>query len=342
MGEYDKAQSVLQLIRGACTLNVFREFLKEKNLPHSASTWDDLFEKRVKPAMDVGTLTSVDLNSLLRSVEEHGRQHVFLYQCAAERAKLMLDEKRVRKVAQSQGVEGVMDVPLALELPAEPTIVDARWEYLAGGGKVGRLFVIKVVETRTTYEFAGQVRDTTTGVLTKQFKPVQHRAVNLARLHPDGLLEIRLASHRNSSQYNENLLSFLSQISPWFLKDEFTELSLAKAKRALWDEREVLAGKVRHGGHTMKNDVGTTLTARCTSPQDDVIKDGAAEASLKSFLEDDGHCDSSQIYFKVGKAADGREVQIILHGAPNEFAIPLVCSQEDFEYVFAELRTLNS
>ncbi len=336
------ARQIFELIRGSATLKVAKDFLKEKNLPHTAGTWDELFDKRVLPPLGVGTLTTGHLQDLLREVEEHGRQHVFLFKCKPERALLMLDAARVQRVTNEQQLSDIMRVPLALELPDCPQLVDLRWVNCAYAGKVNRTFVLKQVETRTSFEFSGQIKDPKTGVLMKSYIPVRSRAVNLARLHPDGTLEIRLASHKNSTQYIETLLSFRAAIEPWFMASEFEELSLKKAKQEVWEQRAILTNKIRHGGHTMKNDTGTTLSARKSSPNDDVLQDEAAEASLESFLAEDGYCESSYIYFKVGSGEEKREILVLLSGTSNEFGVPLTCNRDDYEYVFEQIRTLNS
>lgn len=341
MGLKEKAETVFELIRNACTLQVAKAFLKEKNLSHSAGTWLELFDKRILPALDVGTLTISHLNELLREVEEHGRQHIFLFKCAPDRAALMLSHQRMKAITREMQLEAVALAPLALHLPPQPQIVDLRQESCAHDGNLSSTMVIKQVETRTIFEFAGQALDAATGGVTKKYVPIKYRAVNLARLHPDGTLEVRLASHKNSNQYSVTLADFRSAISPWFLADEFDDLPLNSAKSAILDKRVELSSRIRHGGHTLRNDSGTTLTAKTSSPQDDVLNDGAAEKSLDSFLDTDGWSESSQIYFKIGGQEEKHEVLVLLSGTSNEFAIPLNCTREDYEYVFEQIRTLN-
>ncbi len=338
----DQAETVFQLIRSACTMEVAKDFLKNKNLAYSAGTWAQLFEKRMLPALEVGTLTVSHLHELLREVEEHGRQHIFLLKCPADRAALMLGTQRIKAVTKQMGLEEVTQVPLALHLPLTPQIVDLRVDFCIHGGKVNPTFLIKQVETRSNFQFVGQALDPATGFITKRYEPIKSRAVNLARLHPDGTLEVRLASHKNSTQYNETLASFLAAISPWFKHDEFEDLSLDQAKTAIFEKRAELSHLIRHSGHTLRNDTGTTLSAKSSSSQDDVLEDDAAEKSLDSFLETDGWTESSQIHFKIGHGAELREVLVILSSATNEFAIPLSCTHEDYEYVFEQIRTLNS
>lgn len=337
-----KAEAVFQLIRNACTMHEAKNFLKEKNLSFSAVTWKDLFEKRVLPAIDVGTLTLTDLHNFLREVEEHGRQHVFLFRCVGDRKTVMLGAKRISDITKEQGLEEIALAPLAVMLPNRPQLVDIRWDTCSHGGQVYKALVIKQVETRSTFQFVGQVVDPITGFITKRYEPVKSRAINLARMHSDGTLEIRLASHKNSTQYTETLAAFQSAISPWLPLGEFEELSLNVAKAACLNKREELSSLIRHGGHTLRNDSGTTLTARSSSPSDDVLADDAAEKSLDSFLETDGWSESAQIYFKISSADEKREVLVLMSSATNEFAIPYNCSNKDYEYVFGQIRTLNT
>ena len=152
MGLKEKAETVFELIRNACTLQVAKAFLKEKNLYHSAGAWLELFDNRILPALNVGTLTISHLNELLREVEEHGRQHIFLFKCSADRAALMLRDKRVTAITKEMQLEAVALAPLALHLPLQPQIVDLRQESCAYDGMPSSTMVIKQVEIRTIFE----------------------------------------------------------------------------------------------------------------------------------------------------------------------------------------------
>ena len=79
---YDAAEKELlfSLLESATSIDVVSSLLKAKGL-HYSGTWQELRDKRLTPALESGALSFEELLELLRTGEEHGRQHVFFYQC---------------------------------------------------------------------------------------------------------------------------------------------------------------------------------------------------------------------------------------------------------------------
>jgi hypothetical protein len=71
--------NLFPLIQNAGTLEQARRFLKSHNLPSSAGSWKEMIETRFERYLEDGKLTGADIASFLSTIEEHGRQHVFLY-----------------------------------------------------------------------------------------------------------------------------------------------------------------------------------------------------------------------------------------------------------------------
>lgn len=75
---------IAKLLSETTSLAIVSAFLKERRLAHSAPSWDSMINNRLRPALKSRDISFEDLVELLGSVEEHGRQHVFLYRCSKD------------------------------------------------------------------------------------------------------------------------------------------------------------------------------------------------------------------------------------------------------------------
>jgi hypothetical protein len=80
--------AIFRLLRENGNMGEIALQLKERSLTYSATGWDELFEKRIAPAIESAKLDRSDLVNWLRDAEEYGRQHVFLYECSKNAALL--------------------------------------------------------------------------------------------------------------------------------------------------------------------------------------------------------------------------------------------------------------
>lgn len=333
------AQTIFKLLKSSTSLAVVRDFLRANDLPISASNWDELYSKRIEPALNEGTLTLINLRELLRQVEECGRQHIFLYQCTPERAIQMLSSQRVEAVAEEMGLSGLFAKPLDLDLPDDPSIVDIR--LITNENNQPLSLIIKQVETRTTNTFLNVVHDEDKQQMSRVYTVTKKRAVNVAHLYADGLLEIRIASQDNSTKYHHNVSTFFNSIAPLILKDEFHEVSLSSAKGRLLNEQEDLAEVIRFGNSEATNDSGFKVNVFSSSQNDDIFGDDGSKKSLKAFLENGGHVSRTNLYFLIPETEPKRELHVLISGAHNEFAIPVSCTAEDYQYVCGKIRQFN-
>ena len=69
LSEEDKKLSVVifGLLKNATSQQVVKNFLKSKNVPTSGN-WDELYEKRILPALNQAKFTVKDLRELLQAV----------------------------------------------------------------------------------------------------------------------------------------------------------------------------------------------------------------------------------------------------------------------------------
>jgi len=317
-----------------------RDFLKAHGVRTSAANWDDLFTRRIQPALEEKTLAVTQLRSLLQEVEECGKQHTFLFACPPAAAQAILSLRRIQALADQQGLGCLLETPLDLELPETPTLVDIRPIKRNDADDLDGL-VIKQVETRETKVFVGEHYDTTAGTFVRTYSMSKKRAVNVAHLHSNGLLELRVASQDNKTHYHDLVASLWRAIAPFIPRDGFATISLSTAKDRLWAEREALAAEVRYSNSSARNDFGYLMSVSSSAQEDNLSTDGGSTAAMHSFLQGDGHITGANIYLKIPNTDPAREVHILISGDVNEFAITVSCSAEDYEYVRGKILSLN-
>jgi hypothetical protein len=339
----DEVELLLALIRRAATLDQASGVLAAKGLAHSASSWDELLEKRIRPGLATGALTVDDLLRLLRASEEYGRQHVFLYHCSPEKAQLLLETGRVREGLTRLGALSVLDKPRVVDLPSSLRIVDARWEVEETAAGETQSFILKLIEPRRYHTFLGE--EERGGVITRRYQVETARAVHVAHLHADGLFELRVQSHRSSTLYEKDVDRLWKTIAPVFARREFGIFRIDKAKAALLRRKDELAHEVAYNDSMLRNDAGTVLTAATGKEAASLFDDRAAAASLEGFLQHGGYCDALNVRF-LGEDAGGppglaKSLRVLFPAGLNELAITAQCSREDHRHVLARIRQLN-
>lgn len=333
-----KLSLLLKLIERATSLAVVRDFLKSRNLSHSASSWDELRTKRVLPAIDEGQLTLADLHALLRRTEGFGRQHIFLFRCPVGRAAEMIAEERVRSLLLEMGVVEAADDPLVVDLPAEPTLVDIRF----GKAEGVKFMALKEIERRTHKKLVSETTDDDAMTFTKVYKVEHQRAINFARLWDNGLLEVRIASRDNATAYRDDLAHFFNRLKPIITRNEFAEVSLMQLKKNLWAKRDKLQHLVKFSTYTLQDDEGMSLRANAVLITDDLAGSERIANSLAAFNAETVQCSDSNIFFKiVEKGETVKEIHVLLNGEENEFAVTAAITEEEYEYVLHQVLQHN-
>ncbi len=327
---------VIKLLEEATTLQVVRNFLKEKGLHYSASSWEQLRSERLLPALKEYKIDIKDLVSLLRTAEEYRLQHVFLYKCLnEENIHLLLDKERVKKILVKMELEDILLNPKILEQPQVPTIVDVRWD------KQG--LVIKIIETRISEKFLKESfnEDDT---INRTYKKISERAVNVVRLRMSGELELCLAS-QSSKSYKKNLDDIWNLIDEIIPRRNFSEIYLNKAKNLLWINREHYAQNLlRFSSLGARNDNGTLFSIASGSRDANLFKDDGANVSAEGFVSNEGYCEMYNIWFTTQEDEEipTEEIHVTISGELNEFSINPNSREENYEYVINSLRRLNS
>jgi hypothetical protein len=331
---------VFKLLQENATLGQIAQYLKRKGLHYSAGSWNELFDKRVSKSLEENDLTREDLVELIRLSEEYGAQHIFLYDTSAKRADKLINQRRVEELLEKMGLPSLINRPRILDQPSSPTITDIRVEL--NGAR--RSLVAKVVERRTYQRFIDQKNEG--DFLIRRYKELQVRAVNLFRLSDDGLLELRIYSHENSSDYRNDVAKMWNMLSFLFSPTDFKQRSLGKIKTNLWKNRDALQDILRYSDSTLRNALGTALSASTGSEQASLFNDPGASNSLDEFLKFKAYCDASNVWWLKGggqqtkdeiDAVPSKDVHVLLKGATNEFVVTAKCSKQDYEYVLDKI-----
>jgi hypothetical protein len=334
----EKLSLLLKLIERATSIAVVRDFLKSRNLPHSAASWDDLRTKRILPAIDDGRLSLEALQALLRSTEGFGRQHIFLFKCPPDRAVAMIAEERVRSLLLDKGVGEAEHDPLVVDLPPEPTFVDVRFRKVSGL----KSLTLKEIEKRTSKKLTSETTDDEAMTFTKVYRVEHQRAINVARLWDNGLLEVRIASRDNATRYRDDLAHFFNRLKPIIPRNEFAEISLRLLKKNLWAKRVELQHLVKFSTYTLQDDEGMSLRANAVLSTDDLAGSERIAKSLAEFNAETVQCSDSNIYFKiVEKGETVKEIHVLLNGEDNEFAVTAAITEEEYEYVLHQVLQNN-
>jgi hypothetical protein len=292
---------IFGLLKQATSQQIVKDFLKEKGVATSAQNWDDLFTRRIQPALNEGVVTVKQLRELLQEVEECGRKHVFLYECSPELAQQIISQTRIEALANEVGVANLLATPLDLELPEKPTLVDIRITPAVNGSGSASL-LLKVVETREFQALLSETTDEASGRLTKVYSVSRKRAVNIAFLRENGLLELRVTSQDNKTRYHDNVRALQGQMAKFIPRDGFSPISLKVAKSKLHRERKELAGEVRYSNSSARNAFGYVLNLGSSSQTDNLSTDDGSMAAIETFLDKEGEVTGTNIYFKIPRA----------------------------------------
>lgn len=330
---------IFRLLKQATSQQVVKDFLRENGQPVSAQNWDDMYDKRIRPALDSARFTIADLRGLLQQVEEYGRQHTFLFRCQPERAAGILSQERLETVARENGLEQLLHTPLDLELPEERTIVDIRLGRYPNGTISG--LTIKVVEKREVKSLIDEIVDKEAFRMTKVYSYIEKRAVSIAHLSPDGLLELRIASQDTQRKYNELVRALRAKINRLIPNEGFEPVSLSAAKDKILRDRDELQNELRYSHSTARNDFGAVIQVSLGSQDENLTEDEGAMAALDSFMNEDGHVTGTNVYVKIPDTDPVREIHLNISGEINEFAVMAACSPGEYQHVRGKIIAFN-
>ncbi|UWE18057.1 hypothetical protein [Herbaspirillum huttiense] len=331
-----RTKEIGALLQQTTSKEIVSDFLRRKDVPHTG-TWPELIDKRLVGAVTDNKLAIEDLVELLRSVEEFGKQHVFLQRCKEADAIALMDRKRISSILAARGLSALLVEPAVLDQPAEPTIVDVRWEK----ANVDLNLTIKLVEQRVSMRQGGleQLPD---GRMARIQFIEKHRAVHVVKLHRNGLLELRIASQSSKSKYEEEVHRVWKYFEPFLPSNFFADVDLTDAKNYMWEHRSENEEVYEYSNHWVRDEYGNVLSAVTAGGRRGLSSNKAVGGGLDYTLKNDSNAysEGSNCWFKKSSSLSN-DVHVLLSGQPNEFTLPANCTKEDYQYVLNQLLFFN-
>jgi hypothetical protein len=332
---------LFRLIRESTSLEKVKDLLRKKALPHTAKSWDDLVDRRLRHNVKSGALSEQDLLELLWASEEYGRQHIFLYRLSDDAP--IPSEAKLKATLKNKNLDDLLATPLILDRPEE--FVPTGIRLSSDSDKVKA--IVKFTGTHVYQERMGETRSTTdtdhVSKLFVEYRIVVDRAVWVAELHSNGVLELRIQSKKNSSMYKDELKEFWSLLAGIFRQKDFEPVDLSRAKEKMWSDRVKLKDELKFVSSKMLNCLGSRMIASAGTIEQDLQEDAGADQSIDAFLgKNDAYCDSLNVWFLEDSSANlESHTHVILSGEMNEFALPANCIKQEHDYIRDRIRSLN-
>ncbi|MCC6008288.1 MAG: hypothetical protein JJU40_11475 [Rhodobacteraceae bacterium] len=335
------SQEVLfEVLENQATLDAVRVFLRSKKLPHSASSWKKMIEERVEPALSSGAITRDDLIGIIREAEEHGNKHVRLFHFGAD----YLDDLRgvmtleaVSAWAKDKGFPSPGEYVFSA-YPTNPVVTEVR----VGDGEDAYALVVKIA--RTEYRRKRGVLTVVDGQEVYLAPRVPFRAVDVLKIHQNGLVEVRLNPRTEPPiSYSGTANSVLSQVKGLVEVDLIGELSLSTAKNSFSDlrkEREVFENfELYETQH--KNDRGDRIQSSSQVEQGGILTSSVMTKVIRQFTVDDpeAYCEKVRVSYNYGKA---KRINAILSEDTNEIIFTAGLSREEYDEVLGAIVKVNS
>lgn len=333
---------LINLIRDQGTLEQVSGLLRARGLEHSSGNWTSMIENRLRANLKAKRLTTADLAEFLAEVEEHGKQHVFLYELARGKSVAdLFDAEALRKRLKRAVHFPELGSRLFVESPEVATVVDVRYDMR---GNTPAL-VIKTIEPRD--ETYNRQETKAGGRLTVTYDLRTHRAVNVVRISKTGLVELRIYSHSEVGSYEGLANAQWTRIGPIVSKDTFRPLDLGPLRDTLWDpkRRKEIQAIFAPRSSDHKNAVGNRIRATATALGGTMFDDLDLAASVDRFNSEnsDAQCERATVLL-LQEGSDGklsRSLNTLFYGEPNEFTITAKVTRNEYEYVLDTLLEHN-
>src|ERR1035437_653250 len=322
------------LLERYTSLGVVSLFLKSLNLPSSAGTWVDMREKRLEPAIVDSRISRSQLLRLLSDAEEFGHQNIFLFRCNQNTASQLVNEDTLKVSLGRLERLDLLEKPPVILGSENFQLTEARLESI---GDRRRALVVKGLETRDYWK---KVKETETdGRKIKEYERRVERAVNVAKLYDDGLLEIRIQSYEQAADYVNALQAFWSQINPIIGQRSFEQVSLKKFKDYLLDNHEAFKSRITYAPILAENEGGFTMALGVPNQAKSLFENDGATASFAAFSEHEASIRTANFIWKkqaTGKAS--RHIHIRIAGSVNQFQLLVASERADYEHFFQEVK----
>jgi hypothetical protein len=315
-------------IEAGTSISAVAEFLRSKGVPHSAQSWDQIWDLRILPALKRNKLSDDDIRTLLREAEDYGRQHVFLFEPSSSNADpaSLVRPERVRRLLGRKGWQHLVDSVVVPALPRDTELVDVHFD--------GSYVTFKFVERRRVILKEREELRNGDGYQVKSV-PKDVRAVDVVTLFANGLLEFRIATLTGTTSYLTIADELRRTLSDFIPQGDFREKDLAKLRRRLVVRPSSAVKSLvrirRASGHDsdgVKFDVGMG------NPTGDLLDSESAVDGLEKLASQKARLSHTAIGFLPQTTGmPHRELNVFLTAEVNEISLIQNCTRKEYEYI---------
>ncbi len=331
---------LFEVLENQATLDAVRAFLRQKKLPHSASSWSKMIETRLAPALSNKTITTDELIGIIREAEEHGKKHVRLFYFPddlLDDLKSAIQEDAVASWAKDKGHPGTGEYVFAA-YPESPIVAEVR----VGDGEDKDALIVKIA--RTEHRRKRGVLTEIDGRQVYVADRVPFRAVDVLKVHTNGLVEVRLNPRTEPPiSYSGTANSVLSQVNGLLDASQIGELSLATAKNSFSDQqkKQEVAENFELYETQHKNDRGDRIQSSSQVEQGGILTSDVMTKVIKQFTVDDpdAYCERVRVSYQFGKV---KKINAILSDDTNEIIFTAGLSRAEYDEVLKAILEVNS
>lgn len=299
-----------------------------------------MIEERIEPSLSSGAITRDDLIGIIREAEEHGSKHVRLFHFGAgylEDLRGVMTQEAVGAWAKEIGFPGLGEYVFSA-YPTNPIVTEVR----VGDGEDAYALVVKVA--RTEYRRKRSVLAVIDGQEVYLAPRVPFRAVDVLKIHQNGLVEVRLNPRTEPPvSYSGTAQSVLSLVKELVETSMIAELSLSAAKNSFSDlrkEREVFENFELYEAQ-LKNDRGDRIQSSSQVEQGGILTSNVMTQVIRQFTVGDpeAYCERVRVSYNFGKV---KRINAILSDDANEIIFTAGLSREEYDEVLGAIIAVNS
>lgn len=320
-------KAALQTIEAFTSLAVVSAYLKDKDVAHSAQSWKQMIDERIRPRLEDGRLTDLDIRALLREAEDFGRQHVFFFERSSSATDHSLfDPKRFRQSLKKAGWEQYESgLHIVHGTPSTFSVSDV----LLDDGK----FSIKFVEPRTVELDVREVAND--AIVTRHVVRVV-RAIDVVRIYENGLLEICVGIEHGTPSYSKILDDLWVLVSDFFDVKSFRPMDLQKLKRKVTvGANEAVKKLVRLTKAESHDADGNKQSLAAGRVGGSLLDHGSIRETLTSFANGKQVRTASASFGFLAQSSGvpSKQINVIATKEVNELIVVRNCTSKDYEYV---------
>jgi hypothetical protein len=330
---------LFKILETQVTLETVRDLMRKTGASFSASSWSDMIETRLKPALRSGILLKADLVQLIRQAEEHGRKHIRLFQydplSVADLAPAFND-------AHVQGWARQQKFPTSGEYvfaayPDTPTVTEVR----VGDDAQADCFVLKIARTDRRRKQAVLQEWGSGEAYVAEI--VLYRAVDVVKVHSNGFIEVRLdpRSERPFS-YSGSALAAISYMGGLIDDKLIQEMSLANSKAALSSlkEDDLATKNFLLNQASLKNSFGDRVQSSSQAESGGMVASSVMPEVVEVFNngDHDPYCEHVRVSYKY---KDVKLINAILSEDINEVIFTASLTRDEYEDALNAILKLN-